>query len=124
MFINFRGAVAAGLIWGVVAILLALLVAFVPQIQALVPNFAGITLGLFAVLFAGVHYTARNKGNILEHLIGGIIAGIIAGLLLFGVSLVLPQVQPIGDLVGTLITGLIGGALGALGMTVVNRVNF
>ena len=124
MFINFRGALAAGLIWGVVALLLALLVTFVPVIGQLVPAFAGITLGLFAVLFAGVHYTARNRGNILEHLIGGIIAGVIAALFLFVISLVLPQAPKIGDIVGSLIAGLIGGAFGALGMTVVNKVNF
>jgi len=127
MFINIRGAVVAGLVWGVIALLLALLVQFVPVIGQLVPSFAGVTLGLFAVLFAGVHYAARNKGSLLEHLIGGIIAGVIAGLFLLVAGLIVPAANVAGgssDIVGTLLSGLIGGAFGALGMQVVNRVNF
>jgi len=125
MSINIRGAVVAGLVWGVIALLLALLVQFVPVIGQLVPPYAGITLGLFAVLFAGVHYAARNRGGIFEHLIGGIIAGIIAGLFLLVIGFIIPASPAAShDIVGTLILGLIGGALGTLGMQVVNRVNF
>ncbi len=127
MAINIRGAVVAGLVWGVIALLLSLLVTFVPVIGQLVPPFAGVTLGLFAVLFAGVHYAARNKGGLLQHLIGGIIAGIIAALFLMVISLIVPAVNRAsagGGIVPVLITGLVGGAFGALGMWVVNKVNF
>lgn len=129
MVISIRGAVVAGLIWGVIALVVGLIDRLVPQISALIPTFAGLSLGPFAVMFASVHYTARTRGGLLEHLVGGIIASIIAGLFLLAITKLIPAVNimanrgtDIGsDVVSVLLTGVLAGLFGALGMEVVNR---
>jgi hypothetical protein len=125
MFISFRGAVMAGLIWGIIALVLGLLERLVPQLGSLIPTFAGLSLGLYAVMFASVHYTARTRGGLFEHLVGGIIASIIAGLFLMVVSMLIPAAGASkdvgGGLVQVLLTGVLAGLFGALGMEVVNR---
>jgi thiamine transporter ThiT len=126
MFINIRGALMAGLLWGVIALVLGLIESFVPVLKNLIPAFTGLTLGLYAVMFASIHHTARSQGNLLEHIIGGIIASIIAGLFLLVVSFVIPAARSAtglaGDVVGVLLTGVVAGLFGALGMEVVNRI--
>jgi len=127
MFISIRGAVVAGLIWGVIALVLGLLENLVPVLKTLIPAFAGLSLGLYAVMFASIHYTARTKGGLLEHLVGGIIAAIIAGLFLLVISMVVPAAGATRTDIGTgvvsvLLTGLVAGIFGALGMEVVNKV--
>ena len=127
MTISFRGAIMAGLIWGVIALVLGLLESLIPVLRGLIPSYAGLTLGAFAVMFASVHYTARTRGGLLEHLVGGIIASIIAGLFLLLIRMVVPAAasasSTIGnDVVGVLLTGVVAGLFGALGMEVVNRI--
>jgi hypothetical protein len=125
MYLNIRLAIVAGVIWGIVAILLSFL-------QQLLGNMlpveqAGITLAGFAIMFASVHYVVRSKGGLLEHIIGGILAAILAGLFLMLVSRFLPGAAPgnmTNDLVGVLVTGVVAGLLGAIGIGIVNRINF
>jgi hypothetical protein len=120
MKLNLRLAVVAGIIWGVVAIVVGLAAKFLGPLVPSMPG--GPTLPTFAVMFAGIHYAARDKKGLLSTLIGGILAGIVAGLFLLVLSLIGTGVPAMGDIVSVLITGVVAGAAGALGMQVVERV--
>jgi hypothetical protein len=120
MTLNLRLALFAGLIWGVIALVLGLAARYV---GSLVPSMGGLTLGTCAVMFAGVHFVARNKGRFLEDLIGGIVAGVIAALCLLILALIgVDVVEQGGGLVNVLIQGVLIGAVGALAMVLIKHI--
>jgi len=120
MLLNLRLALFAGLIWGVIALVLGLAARYV---GSLVPSMGGLTLGTCAVMFAGVHFVARNKGRFLEDLIGGILAGVIAALCLLVLALIgVDVVEQGGGLTSVLIQGVLIGAVGALGMVLIKHI--
>jgi len=74
-----RGSIIfrAGITWGVVAILLAIISSV---LAPLLPVVAGLTLATFAFTMAGVHYAAKARGDILSSGLGGALAvGLLAG---------------------------------------------
>ncbi|MBN1310006.1 MAG: hypothetical protein JXB30_01215 [Anaerolineae bacterium] len=120
MTINLRLTLIAGLMWGVVALVLGLAARFVGRF---VPSIEGLTLGTYAVMFAGIHFVARNKGKFIEDLVGGIIAGIIAALFLLLLQMIGVDVTvEAGNLANVLLQGVIVGAAGALGMVLIKHI--
>ena len=120
MKLNLRLALIAGLMWGVIALALGLAAGFV---GSYVPSMGGLTLGTYAVMFAGVHFVARNKGKFLEDLIGGIIAGVLAALCLLLLGFIgVDIVGQGGGLSNVLIQGILVGAAGALGMVLIKHI--
>lgn len=92
-------------------------------VGSLFPSMGGLTLGTYAVMFAGVHFVARNHGRFLEDLIGGILAGVIAASCLLLLTLVgVDIVGEGGGLVNVLIRGILIGAAGALGMVLIKHI--
>ncbi|NDJ36467.1 MAG: hypothetical protein GYB64_17575 [Chloroflexi bacterium] len=127
MTLDLRLVLKAGLIWGVLAIVLLVIVQLVPLLPQV--GIEGLDLASFATLFAGVHFSARNPNdkNIVVGLIGGSMAGIIAAVLMVVASLVLPVVLGSGAFTTTnieavLVPALIAGIAGALGMELVKRL--
>jgi hypothetical protein len=120
MTLNLRLALIAGLMWGIVALVLGLAARFA---GGLAPSVEGLTLGTYAVMFAGIHFVARNKGKFLEDLVGGIIAAIIAALFLLLLGMI--GVEVAGEssgLANVLLRGVIVGAAGALGMVLIKHI--
>jgi hypothetical protein len=112
----------AGITWGVVAILLAIIGSVLAPI---LPVMAGLTLTTFAFTMAGVHYAAKARDDLLSSGLGGVLVGVVAAnllLLLRYVPLNLPL--PGGsmmDLIGTLLVGLLAGAAGGLAFNTIVR---
>jgi hypothetical protein len=115
----------AGIVWGIVVILLAIIGA---ALAPILPVVAGLTLATFAFTMAGVHYAAKANGDLLSSGLGGALAGVVAALLLLLIrlapvlNLYLPT--PIGtptDLIGALIVGLLAGAAGGLAFDAIVR---
>jgi len=112
----------AGITWGIVAVILAILgVALGP----IVPEVGGLRLGTYSLLFAGVHYSARARSDVLQSLIGGGLSGILAAVFLIllrfvPLSLPTPPGAPT-DLLAALLVGFIAGAAGGLGYEVIDR---
>lgn len=122
---NLRGGtiVRAGVTWGLVAIVLAILGSVLAPV---LPQVGGLTLGTYALLFAGIHYSARARSDFLQSALGGGLAGVIAGVLLVlvrfaqGIALPIPTGAPT-DLVTALVAGFVAGAAGGMGYEVINR---
>jgi hypothetical protein len=113
----------AGLIWGVVAILLAIISSV---LAPLLPVVTGLTLATFAFTMAGVHYTAKSHGDLLSSGLGGALAGVVAAILLLLIRFVpvLNLPTPGGtptDLIGALAVGLLAGAAGGLAFNAIVR---
>ncbi|MBN1427756.1 MAG: hypothetical protein JXB07_05175 [Anaerolineae bacterium] len=120
MTLNLRLTLIAGLMWGVVALVVGLAANL---IGGLAPSIEGLTLGTYAVMFAGIHFVARNKGKFAEDLIGGIVAGIIAALFLLLLEMIGVNIAvEAGGLANVLIQGVLAGAAGALGMVLIKHV--
>jgi hypothetical protein len=114
----------AGITWGIVAILLAIIGSV---LAPLLPVVAGLTLATFAFTMAGVHYAAKAHGDILSSGLGGALAGVVAAVLLLLIrfipvlsSLPIPGGTP-SDLIGALLVGLLAGAAGGLAFNAVVR---
>jgi hypothetical protein len=120
--LNLNLVLRAGLIWGIIGIVLTVLVAFFGS--SLPFAVEGLNLGTYAVLFAGVYFVARNTGKILEDLFGGALAGFIAALLLIVAGYVLPSFTGVGAAPSTtaIIGALLAGLAGALGMILSKRL--
>ena len=113
----------AGLIWGVVAILLAIISSV---LAPLLPVVTGLTLATFAFTMAGVHYAAKSRGDLLSSGLGGALAGVVAAILLLLIRFVpvLNLPTPGGtptDLIGALLVGLLAGAAGGLAFNAIVR---
>ena len=112
----------AGITWGIVAILLAIIGIV---LSSILPVVAGLTLATFAFTMAGVHYAAKARDDLLSSGLGGVLVGVVAAnllLLLRYVPLNLPL--PGGsmmDLIGTLLVGLLAGAAGGLAFNAIVR---
>ena len=123
MNLDLKLVLKAGVIWGIVGILLILAERFLGGRLPLTAE--GLELGPFAALFAGVHFAARSpEKNIIVDLVGGLIAGLIVALLLIVASLVVSTGTGFslrGNVSG-LVGALVAGLGGALGMQVVKRV--
>jgi hypothetical protein len=106
-----------------VAILLAILGA---ALAPILPQVDGLTLGSFAFLLAGIHYTAKARSDFLRAALGGGAAGVVAALFLLLIryvpvlSLPSPPGSP-ADLVTALAAGFIAGAAGGLAYKVIIR---
>jgi hypothetical protein len=113
----------AGITWGIVAILIAILAT---ALSSVLPHVDGLTIAAFAFLLAGVHYAAKAHGDFLLALIGGGLAGVIAALFLLLVRLIpflnlpTPPGTPL-DLIGALLAGLVAGAFGGLAFNAIVR---
>ena len=113
----------AGLIWGVVAILLAIISSV---LAPLLPVVTGLTLATFAFTMAGVHYAAKSRGDLLSSGLGGALAGVVAAILLLLIRFVpvLNLPTPGGtptDLIGALAVGLLAGAAGGMAFNAIVR---
>ncbi len=113
----------AGLTWGIIAVILAILGS---ALAPILPRVGGLTLGTFALLFAGIHYAARSRGDFLVSALGGGLSGVLAGVLLVLIQLsgVINLPMPTGapsDLLGALVAGFVAGVAGALGFKLINR---
>ena len=113
----------AGITWGIVAILVAILSIFLAPV---LPEIQGLTIASFAFLMAGVHYAAKAHSDFLQAMLGGGAAGVIAAifLLLFRFipifNLPTPPGSP-GDLVTALIIGFVAGAFAGLAYKLIIR---
>lgn len=108
--------VKAGLIWGIVAILLAIIGSV---LAPMLPIMSGLTLATFAFTMAGVHYAAKAHGDLLSSGLGGALVGVVAAILLLLFQLVPLLNLPIpggslANLAGALVVGLLAGAAGGL----------
>ncbi len=94
VFIN--RALRFGILWGLIAVLLAVFLYFLRPILGFVLDIldqVGLNLAWFAVMMAGVHYGARSGyRGWLASIFGGGISGLIAAIFLIIVSLVLPAI--------------------------------
>ena len=112
----------AGIVWGVVAILLAIVSSVLAPFLTVV---AGLTLVTFAFTMSGIHYAAKSHGAPLSSGLGGALAGVVAANLLLllrfvPLNLSVPGGSPT-DLIGTLVVGLLVGAAGGLAFNVIVR---
>jgi hypothetical protein len=112
----------AGIIWGIVAILLAIIGS---ALSPILPVVAGLTLATFAFTMAGVHYAAKTSSDTLSGGLGGALAGVVAAILLLLIrfiplNLPVPGGSPT-DLIGALAVGLLAGAAGGLAFKAIVR---
>lgn len=113
----------AGLTWGVVAVVLAI----VGNVLApILPHVGGLSLGTYALLMAGVHYAVRARRGILGSGIGGGLSGALAAVLLLIIRLspIITVPLELGielTLVGALAAGFLAGLAGGLGYEVIDR---
>jgi len=112
----------AGITWGIVAVLLAILATV---LAPLLPAVGGLTLGGYALLMAGVHYSARARSDFLQSALGGGLSGVLAGVFLLLLNLALSYVPAVPgsptNLVSALIIGFVAGAAGGMGYEVIDR---
>lgn len=113
----------AGITWGIVAILLAILGA---ALAPILPQVGGLTLASFALLMSGIHYTAKAHSDFLRAGLGGGAAGVVAAIFLLliryipGLNLPTPPGTPL-DLVTAILAGFVAGAAGGLAYKVIIR---
>lgn len=113
----------AGITWGIVAILVAILSTVLAPI---LPEIGGLTVASFAFLLAGIHYAAKAPSDFIMAALGGGLAGALAAVILLLVRLIpvlnlpSPPGSP-GDLLAALIVGFVAGAFGALAFKVIIR---
>ena len=118
MTLDLKVVLRAGIIWGIVGALLLVAATLLP----LPVEVDGLSLGTFAMMFAGVHFSAKGGGNLIVALIGGAVSAAVAGLILMIVNMVLPGAGgSMGDAVTILGSALVAGIAGAAGMRVVNK---
>jgi len=123
--INLSKVLRYGLIWGVVALVLALLElllgdALRPLFDAL--NVVGLDLPWFAVIMAGVHYGARNsERSWLTSPIGGGLTALLAAILLAIVSGLFAGRSYVNAGLFTLAAGFVVGLLGGLAGEAIER---
>ena len=123
MTLNLKLVLKAGLVWGIVGIVLAVGATLLGSLKII--NLNGMALGTYAAMFGGVHFVARNEGkNILEDLIGGAVSGVVVAVLLILAGIVLSLVNQSlamdinpSDIAGALLAGVAG----AIGMIVIKR---
>lgn len=124
MTLDLKLVLKAGLVWGIVGIVLAVGAAILNRIQPTL-TIPGLALGTYAAMFGGVHFVARNeRRNLLEDLIGGAVSGLVVAVLLVIVGLVLPFVNKnltIGLSPSGIAGALLAGLAGAIGMIVIKR---
>ena len=112
----------AGITWGIVAILLTILATV---LAPLLPSVGGLTLGGYALLMAGVHYSARARSDLLQSALGGGLSGVLAGVFLLLTNLAISFVPSVpgspSNLVSALIIGGVAGVAGGLGYEVIDR---
>lgn len=125
MNLDLQLVLKAGIIWGIVAVVLIVVLSLVPFFDQF--GVDGLSIATYATVFAGVHFSARNPHdrNIIVGLIGGMLAGIIAAIILVIAALVLPMVGIGGggvSLQSAIVPALIAGIAGAVGMEVVKRI--
>lgn len=112
----------AGITWGIVAVLLAILATV---LAPLLPSVGGLTLGGYALLMAGIHYSARARSDFLQSAVGGGLSGVLAGVFLLILNLLITYVPAVpgspGDLLSALIVGFVAGAAGGMGYEVIDR---
>jgi hypothetical protein len=114
----------AGITWGIIAVILAILGA---ALGPILPEVGGLRLGTYALLFAGVHYSARARSDLLQSALGGGLSGIVAAVLLLLLRFIPLQIQvpmPPGapvDLIAALVVGFVAGVAGGLGYEVIDR---
>ena len=123
MDLNAGAMMRAGITWGLIAIVLAVLN---PTLSGILPNVSGLNLGTYALMFAGVHYAAKARSDFIQSAIGGGLSGVLAGvfLVLIRYAQTIPVPTPPGapaDLLTALIVGFIAGAAGGLGFEVIDR---
>lgn len=111
----------AGITWGIVAILLAILGS---ALSGVLPEVSGLTLASYAFLLAGIHYAARARADFLQAALGGGASGVIVAvfLLLIRYVPVLNLPTPPGtptDLLAALLTGFVAGAAGGLSFKII-----
>src|SRR5688572_16115080 len=92
--LNVYKAVRFGILWGLLAVLIALIVYFLRPIAGFILeplDAIGLNLAWFAIMMAGVHFGARSgyRGWLVS-LFGGGLSGFIAALFLVIVSYFLP----------------------------------
>jgi hypothetical protein len=121
MNLDLKVVLKSGIIWGIVAIILVVIIHFLGRF--LPAGVQGLTLGTYAVLFAGVQFAYQEKAGWIMPLIGGALAGVVAALLLVVASMIIPGLGlSFGAGLHALIPPLIAGICGALGMEIVKRV--
>ncbi len=124
MTLDLRLVLKAGIIWGIVGILLIVAVTFLRPVLSL--NIEALTLGTYAALFAGVHFAARSETrNIIVDLVGGAISGVIAALLMIAASFVLSRLlgeTAFAPNTASLIAALVAGLGGGVGMIIIKRL--
>jgi hypothetical protein len=113
----------AGITWGIVAILLAIIGIVLAPI---LPTIEGLTLATFAFIMAGVHYSAKaNQADLLGGGLGGALAGGVAAILLVLIRFIpllnLPSPGAPADLLVAILIGLIAGAAGGLAFKAIVR---
>ena len=113
----------AGITWGIIAILLAILGG---ALGPMLPEVASLSLGTYALLMAGVHYSARARSDMLQSALGGGLSGLVAALFLVLIQLINAINLPVPpgaphDILTALITGLLAGIAGGLGFEVIDR---
>jgi hypothetical protein len=113
----------AGLTWGLVAVVLAIIGGV---LAPLVPNVEGLSLGTYVLLMAGVHYAVRVRQGILGSAIGGALSGVLAAVLLTLVRLSSIVNMPLStgnsaNLVAALVAGFLAGLAGGLGYEIIDR---
>jgi hypothetical protein len=111
----------AGITWGIVAILLAILGS---ALAPVLPEVDGLTLAGFAFILAGVHYSAKARSDFLQSALGGGLSGVIAAVFLLLVRYVPVAFVPTPpgtptDLITALISGLVAGIAGGLSFKVI-----
>ena len=126
MQLDLKLVLRAGIVWGIIAVLLMLAATLLSGILPIPVD--AVALGTFAALFAGVHFAHRSTdGHIIVAIVGGAIAGIIVALFMFAVSLIVSRVG-LGEVAfglndtGALIGALVAGLFGALGFQIVKRL--
>ena len=113
----------AGITWGIVGVLLAILGSVLAPV---LPEVGGLSLGTYALLMAGIHYSARARSDLLQSALGGGLSGVLAGVFLVLIRLtgLIAVPVPTGaprDLITALIAGFVAGVAGGLGYEVIDR---
>jgi hypothetical protein len=121
MQLDLKLVLRAGIVWGIIGVLLVLGAAFLGDFLPFAVD--PIALGTYAALFAGVHFAQRStESNIIVHIVGGAVSGVIVALLLFAVGYFVDAVGFDISNTGTLIGALVAGLFGAVGYQITTRL--
>ena len=115
MTLNLSVVLRAGVIWGIVGVILIV-------VAGLLGNIGGDSAAVwgYATLFAGVHFATRSGEKVVTDLIGGLISGLIAGGIIILVDMFLLNGGL--DLATVLIGSLVAGLFGAAGLRLVQKL--